>query len=180
MSSFAQWSEQPTNHALHDFWLFNQDLLTQQLRDLSQQCFAVQPIVEGWQVLTDDECSALQIPTNSTGWVREVYLQGQQQNWVYARSVAARSQLEKADFDLAKLGTQSLGELLFKQHDFVRGTLQASSFPAQNLPLSIRQEQPAEVYWARRSCFTHSALTILVMEVFLPKLWQAAAHTLNA
>ncbi|MFT0213362.1 chorismate lyase [Pseudomonas sp. F1_0610] len=173
MSSFEQWGSEPTKHPIYDAWLFNQALLTQQLRDLSQQCFSVQPIVEEWQILRDDECQALNLPLGSRGWVREVYLQGRQQNWVYARSVAALSQLQALNFDLASLGTQSLGELLFQQHAFVRGPLQAKHYPTHLLPQAIHSEQPSNTYWARRSCFSHAALTILVMEVFLPQLWQA-------
>lgn len=173
MSSFEQWSSQSTNHPTYDAWLFNQALLTQQLRDLSQQCFAVQPIIEEWQILRDDECQALNLPLGTKGWVREVYLKGQQQHWVYARSVAAMSQLQALNFDLTALGTQSLGELLFKQHAFVRESLQAKHYPACLLPKVIQSEQPSTIYWARRSCFTHAALTVLVMEVFLPQLWQA-------
>ena len=52
---------------------------------------AGQSLCEGWQPLRDDECAALDLPQASIGWVREVYLRGHGQPWVYARSVAARS-----------------------------------------------------------------------------------------
>jgi chorismate--pyruvate lyase len=35
--------------------------------------------------------AALDLPENSQGWVREVYLRGHQQPWVFARSVALKA-----------------------------------------------------------------------------------------
>ena len=107
----------------------------------------------------------------SQGWVREVFLLGAGQPWVFARSVAARSVLEGSGFDLALLGTRSLGELLFSDSAFTRGELQACHYPAAWLPAAVREE----ALWARRSCFRREKLGLLVAEVFLPALWQRQA-----
>jgi len=109
----------------------------------------------------------------SEGWVREVYLCGHEQPWVFARSVAARAQLDAAGLDLQSLGNRSLGELLFSDPAFARGQLEACHYPAQWLP----QAQRVDGLWARRSCFRQNRLGVLVAEVFLPALWQAAAVT---
>ena len=151
-------------------WLFNEDSLTRRLSALSNDGFSVTPLVEGWQRLRSDECTALGVVDGSQGWVREVYLRGCGRPWVFARSVAARSALEGSGLELAQLGSRSLGELLFSDRAFDRGPLQACRYPAAWLPSETR----AERLWARRSCFSRGLLGVLVAEVFLPEFWRLA------
>lgn len=151
-------------------WLFDQGSLTRRLTELSAGAFSVQPLVQGWQTLREDECAALQLREGSVGWVREVYLCGHAQPWVFARSVAARQALLASDLDLESLGSRSLGQLLFSDSAFSRGELQARRYPAAWLPAAVREEQ----LWARRSCFNRDSLGVLVMEAFLPALWEAS------
>jgi len=153
-------------------WLFHEDSLTRRLTALSGKRFSVTPLFEGWQPLRDDECAALDLPEQSIGWVREVYLRGHDEKWVFARSVAARSALQEGGLNMDELGTRSLGELLFCDEAFLRGPLQICHYPAAWLPAP----DAADNLWGRRSCFSRGALKILVAEVFLPTLWQAI-HT---
>lgn len=150
-------------------WLFHEDSLTRRLTRFSDNHFCVQPQFEGWQRLRDDECAALHLPEGSEGWVREVYLLGRDERWVFARSVAARSALEHDGLHMDELGTRSLGELLFSDKAFARGPLQVCHYPAQWLPET--DAQPG--LWGRRSCFSRGILSILVAEVFLPTAWRA-------
>jgi chorismate--pyruvate lyase len=150
-------------------WLFHQESLTRRLTALSADHFSVTPLFEGWQALRDDECAALELPAQSVGWVREVYLRGHEEKWVFARSVAARSTLQESGLHMDELGTRSLGELLFCDPAFDRGTLQVCRYPQAWLPAA----DVAEDLWGRRSCFSRGPLKILVAEVFLPSLWQA-------
>ncbi|SDI33662.1 chorismate--pyruvate lyase family protein [Pseudomonas panipatensis] len=156
--------------SVHD-WLFDQGSLTRRLTALADGAFSVEPLQEGWQTLRADECQALGVPAGSQGWVREVYLHGHARPWVFARSVAARSVLEGSGFDLALLGSRSLGELLFSDSAFSRGAIEVSRYPAAFLPAAVRQSQ----LWGRRSCFQRDGLGVLVAEVFLPSLWREAA-----
>ncbi|MNO46096.1 Chorismate pyruvate-lyase [compost metagenome] len=149
-------------------WLFDQGSLTRRLTAQSSGAFAVQPLEEGWHRLRSDECAVLGIAEGSLGWVREVYLHGHGQPWVFARSVAARSALEGSGFDLRLLGSRSLGELLFSDRAFARGPIEVCRYPAACLPPAVR----AERLWGRRSCFSRGALGVLVAEVFLPAFWQ--------
>lgn len=154
-------------------WLNEPGSLTRRLTTLSAETFAVEPLVEGWQILRDDECAALGVPAGSEGWVREVYLHGAGQPWVFARSVAARRALEAHPFALDSLGTRALGHLLFSDPAFVRQPIEACRYPAALLPAAVR----AVGLWGRRSLFCQGPLGVLVAEVFLPALWQAdAAH----
>ena len=159
----------PAPSAAQRNWLFDEDSLTRRLTLLSKHGFSVTPLQEGWQTLRLDESRALGVPAQAQGWVREVFLRGNGEPWVFARSVAARSALEGSGLDLAQLGSRSLGELLFSDRAFLRGTLQVTRYPAAWLPESVRSEQ----LWARRSCFRRNNLAVLVAEVFLPAFWQA-------
>jgi chorismate lyase len=150
-------------------WLFNQDSLTRRLTRLSANGFSVTPLFEGWQALRMDECAALDLPDHSCGWVREVYLRGQGQKWVFARSVAAQSALQDGGLNMDELGSRSLGELLFCDAAFERGALEVCHYPGAWLPA----DDAVEGLWGRRSCFSRGALSLLVAEVFLPNLWHA-------
>ena len=150
-------------------WLFDQGSLTRRLTALSDGSFSVVPLFEGWQPLRQDECAALNLPQASVGWVREVYLRGHEQPWVFARSVAAKSALEDGGLNMDELGTRSLGELLFCDQAFERGPLQVCGYPREWLPSTDQSEG----LWGRRSLFSRGALSVLVAEVFLPKLWAA-------
>lgn len=157
----------PAPSALILDWLFDEGSLTRRLTALSDGGFAVQPLAEGWHRMRTDECAALGVPDGSLGWVREVYLKGHGQPWVFARSVAARHALEGSGFDLRLLGSRSLGELLFSDRAFQRGPIEVCRYPAACLPADVRVERP----WGRRSLFSRDGLGVLVAEVFLPTLW---------
>ena len=157
-------------------WLFDEGSLTRRLTWLSNEGFSVTPLFEGWQPLRDDECAALDLPPASIGWVREVYLRGHGQPWVFARSVAARSALQGDGLHMDELGSRSLGELLFCDHAFQRRAIEVCHYPQDWLPSECR----APELWGRRSRFDRGALSVLVAEIFLPTLWSAArAHPEN-
>lgn len=150
-------------------WLFDEGSLTRRLTRLSADHFCVTPLCEGWQTLREDECLALNLAPGAQGWVREVFLQGHAQPWVFARSVASRAALERGGLDLETLGSRSLGELLFCDHAFVRHPIQVCRYPHAWLPSHCAQQG----LWGRRSRFSRENLDLLVAEVFLPALWQA-------
>lgn len=152
-------------------WLFDQGSLTRRLTGLSGDHFSVTPLFEGWQVLRADECQALGLAPGEEGWVREVYLRGHGQPWVFARSVASRAALLQGGLDLETLGSRSLGELLFCDQAFIRHPIEVCDYPNLWLPPA---EMAHERLWGRRSRFEREGLNLLVAEVFLPALWQAA------
>ena len=150
-------------------WLFDEGSLTRRLTEISDNAFSVLPLYEGWQVLRPDECAALDLPQGVQGWVREVYLRGHGEPWVFARSVAGKHSLHEGGLNMDELGTRSLGELLFSDQAFERGAMQVCHYPRNWLP----QADQADHLWARRSRFVRGKLSVLVAEVFLPKLWAA-------
>jgi len=150
-------------------WLFDEGSLTRRLTRLSDDGFSVTPLFEGWQPLREDECVALQLAPASIGWVREVYLRGHGQPWVFARSVAARSALQGDGLQMDELGSRSLGELLFCDRAFTRQAIEVCRYPRHWLPTADQ----ADGLWARRSRFDRGALSVLVAEIFLPSFWHA-------
>ena len=167
------WLEQGQLLALpdtHTFdWLFDEGSLTRRLTAISDDSFSVLPLFEGWQELRPDECAALDLPQGIQGWVREVYLRGHGQPWVFARSVAARSALEGDGLHMDELGSRSLGELLFCDQAFIRQAIEVCHYPRQWLPVADHTDG----LWARRSRFDRGPLSVLVAEIFLPSFWQA-------
>ena len=150
-------------------WLFDEGSLTRRLTELSNEGFSVTPLFEGWQPLREDECVALQLAPASIGWVREVYLRGHGQPWVFARSVAARSALQGDGLQMEELGSRSLGELLFCDRAFTRQAIEVCRYPLHWLPAADQ----ADGLWARRSRFDRGTLSVLVAEIFLPSFWHA-------
>lgn len=151
-------------------WLFDEGSLTRRLTLLSRDHFSVTPLFEGWKPLRVDECRALNIAPGAEGWVREVFLRGHGEPWVFARSVASRSALERGGLDLKTLGSRSLGELLFCDQAFIRHPIEVCRYPHAWLPADTAQIG----LWGRRSRFERDGLDLLVAEVFLPTLWHAA------
>ncbi|MGE8066890.1 chorismate--pyruvate lyase family protein [Pseudomonas sp. NPDC089569] len=157
-------------------WLFDEGSLTRRLTRLSNDGFSVTPLFEGWQTLRADECAALDLVEGSEGWVREVYLRGHGQAWVFARSVASRSALQGDGLHMDELGSRSLGELLFCDQAFQRRAIEVCHYPQAWLPPEVQ----APELWGRRSRFDRGTLSVLVAEIFLPTLWNAArAHPEN-
>ena len=157
-------------------WLFDEGSLTRRLIRLSNDRFSVTPLFEGWQPLRADECAALDLAEGSEGWVREVYLRGHGEAWVFARSVAARSALQGDGLHMDELGSRSLGELLFCDQAFQRRAIEVCHYPQAWLPMECRTPE----LWGRRSRFDRGALSVLVAEIFLPTLWNATrAHPEN-
>ena len=166
----------PSPDSLTLDWLFDEGSLTRRLTRLSDDGFSVTPLFEGWDNLRDDECAALNLAVGSEGWVREVYLRGHGEAWVFARSVASRAALQGDGLHMDELGSRSLGELLFCDQAFQRRAIEVCRYPEQWLPTDAK----APELWGRRSRFDRGALSVLVAEIFLPSLWRAArAHPEN-
>lgn len=143
-------------------WLTDRQSLTQHLIAASQGHFKVRLIKQGWGRPTHSEARALNIPPRQLAVIREVQLLGNDQVWVYARSVIPASTLTGRERQLHHVGNRSLGSVLFSDPTMRRGPLQIS-----RLTLSDGQS-----VWARRSKFYLSGKPLLVCEVFLPALEQ--------
>ncbi|MGY8871916.1 MAG: chorismate--pyruvate lyase family protein [Pseudomonadales bacterium] len=143
-------------------WLTDRASLTQHLISASNGKFRVEVVRQGWARPTRSEALALGIPLRQLALIREVHLLGNDQVWVYARSIIPASTMTGRERQLSHVGNRSLGSILFSDPTMHRGPLQIS-----RLQLSNQQ-----TVWARRSKFFLSGKPLLVCEVFLPALEQ--------
>jgi len=171
----AQWfsplaktkAEEPSKQLLE--WLLDSGSLTARLQQHSahfrvellgqqvQSCLAAEAnemITEGEQVL-----------------VREVLLYCDDKPQVFARSLLPLTSLTGEEQQLANLGTQSLGHVLFNNPSLERHHIEISMFDLESsvakfaTSLQLITKQPL---WGRRSIFMLENKPLMVAEVFLP------------
>jgi chorismate--pyruvate lyase len=149
-------------------WLLDTSSLTERLQS---QCtsFHLTLIGQRQAQITLEEfqrVSTSEQELNLEEWqVREVILWGDNQPWVFARSIIPQRLCES---DFVNLNNKPLGQLIFNDKRFKRmpfeltNMCQSKDFLAQ---LHIHSETKL---WGRRSAFTFEDLQMTVSEVFLP------------
>jgi chorismate--pyruvate lyase len=111
-------------------------------------------------------------PGRCNAWVREVVLECDGVPVIFAHttlSTAGRGRLTRW---LARLGSRSLGSLLFSCPGFRRGVIEYCRLDARH-PLFRRAAvhgEPGKYLWARRSWHRLGGQKVLVTEVFLPAI----------
>ena len=154
-------------------WLVSKDSLTQRLIKASEGHFQVQLLVAGWQRPQHNECRLLGLGDDEYAFVRQVYLLGREQVWVYARSVIPHATTRGPLKSLTRLGNRPLGEILFTNPRIRRGRLQiARIVPGQAMynEASRHGELSRSPLWGRRSLFWLQQHPLLVSEIFLPAI----------
>jgi chorismate--pyruvate lyase len=157
-------------------WLRDRGSLTARIQARGR--FAVRVLRQGFGLPTADEARLLGIEPGVRAWVREVALHCDEQRVVFAHTVLPYRPRGPLQLWLARLGSRSLGALLFSHPGFRRGkinykrlderhTLFASALGALQL-----EEVEAGRLWARRSHFRFGAQSVLVTEVFSPRMLQ--------
>ena len=149
-------------------WLLDTGSLTEKLQS---QCasFHLTLIGQRQANITPEEFQQVCAPQqalNQQEWqVREVLLWGDNQPWVFARSIIPQKLCEN---DFVNLNTKPLGQLIFNDERFMR------------LPFEVTNICPSEAFleqlhicsemqlWGRRSAFSFEDLKMTVSEVFLP------------
>jgi len=147
-------------------WLLHTGSLTERLQALTSS-FEVKLL--GQKVMDIDDSEQHLLANNSkhfsqTWQVREVVLQGNQQDWVFARSVLPN---ELCNSKWANLGTQPLGQRIFNDPSFVRSDFEIGLLKFH--PLTGQVFSSTSPCWARRSKFTIEDYELIVAEAFLPK-----------
>jgi chorismate--pyruvate lyase len=151
-------------------WLLEPSSLTARLKQHCQH-FRVQ--VLGQEVIA---CSAVEanedIVVGEQVLVREVLLYCDDIPNVFARSLLPLRSLTGEQQQLAHLGTQSLGQVLFNHPDLLRKKIEVATFEAQtsvaNLVSHLSLDTSLQPLWGRRSVFVLDAKPLMVAEVFLP------------
>ena len=103
--------------------------------------------------------------------VREVFLHCEQKPVVLAQTEIPFSTLTEQQSELAEIGEQSLGNILFQDPSMLRGQIEVTEFKKGSFfhQLATDLNQPVEhSLWARRSLFYINNKPLLVTELFLP------------
>ena len=105
-------------------------------------------------------------------WVREVMLECDGVPVIFAHTILPAAPRGRLSRWLARLGSRSLGSLLFTHPGFRRGTIEVLRLDKRH-PLYQKAAAVGEVgdtLWARRSLHRLGRQNVLVTEVFLPAI----------
>ena len=149
-------------------WLLDRGSLTQRLMTASDGQFRVRILAQGIAKPRRSEAQILGIANHHLAVVREVILYGNDQPWVYARSVLPISSLTGRLTRLRKLDERPLGALLFADPSMRRGKLELASVQPSKVPLPLELGIFDTPLWGRRSVFYVADKPLLVSEIFLP------------
>lgn len=149
-------------------WLLNTGSLTERLQS---QCksFHLTLLGQRQAEITLEEFQQVRAPKqnfNPQEWqVREVLLWGDNQPWVFARSIIPQRLCES---DFVNLNTKPLGQLLFNDARFKRMPFEITSIHPSKIFLAQLHISSDMKLWGRRSAFSFEDLKMTVSEVFLP------------
>lgn len=150
-------------------WLLDTGSLTERLQSHCRE-FQVSVLGQRQAALTLEEQQQLGLAKphyDEADWqVREVILLGENQPWVFARSIIPRSLCQS---DFANLGNKPLGQLIFNDERFKRSPFQVAHLSKPASLLMTLGFAKAEQLWGRRSVFALQDMKMMVAEVFLPE-----------
>lgn len=141
-----------------------------------QDRFKLQLLGQQWARPLLDEGLALGLGQRQVALVREVLLQCGETPWVFARSVVPEKTVRVMQYRLTRLGTQSLGAILFSSPRLSRGAVQFAELRSAHELYRLGRIASGRSFrsvWARRSVFWLQRQPLLVSEVFLPALLDA-------
>ncbi len=150
-------------------WLLDPGSLTERLVQLSHGQFRVQVIKQRMGRPRLSEQRLLGMPARQQALIREVILFGNNQPWVYARSVIPQQTLSGRLRSLKKLDNRPLGALLFSEPGMRRGAIEVARQDTRTLPLPSPLHGVNAVISGRRSLFWLDDKPLLVCEMFLPE-----------
>ena len=153
-------------------WLSDHGSLTQRLKSTCTS-FRVVPLTLAIMRPNPDEYALLGIPPNTWAYVREVMLLCDGVPVIFAHSVLPRAALRGGWNGITRLGSRSLGEVLFSDRRITREPLTYRQIRSSHaLFRTIAKQLPPATnsLWARRSLFCLNAHPLLVSEVFLPRI----------
>lgn len=160
---------QPRDPLLRN-WLLNTGSLTERLQSHCLR-FEVEVLNQAVSNISQDEGQYLygQFDTQAqTTQVREVFLKGNSQHWVFARSLLPAAFLQQEMAELTQLGTRPLGKIIFNDERFQRQGFQLVECPVGGSTYKKLELKNDYSLWGRRSLFRFKQHHIMVAEIFLP------------
>jgi chorismate--pyruvate lyase len=150
-------------------WLYDSSSLTQKLEAMCRR-FHIQ-IRQQRRIKATTPSLSGYFASNKNVLLREVFLCCDDIPVVFAQTEIPLSTLTQEQAQLAEVGSQSLGKILFQEPSMERGPIEVTQFkeesPAHKLCRSINQSC-SHPLWARRSLFYLKNKPLLVSELFLP------------
>lgn len=140
--------------------------------------FGLRVLRQGLARPESGEGRVLGLAAGTLAWRREVLLTCDRQVVVFAHTVMMRAPRGPLTVWLARLGHRSLGALLFSHAGFMRGPIEYCRLDARDCLYRTAHDalQLADTrvrsLWARRSHFSFGRQSVLVTEVFSPRLAQ--------
>lgn len=147
-------------------WLLDTGSLTERLQANSRH-FAIQLLGQTEIAVAPQEHQSLGIEQHHPV-VREVFLRGDGQNWVYARTLMSRKLCDNGVNQLANLGEQPLGKVIFNDSRFVRQPFEICHLQGDSVLHQLLAIDQHFSLWGRRSMFTYRDYKLMVAEIFLP------------
>ena len=150
--SVQSWALEQTSHGA---WLLESESLS---RRLAQYCQHFTVTVLAQTMISNSHLSVMerQLVGDSDCLEREVMLYGDQQPWVFARTLIPMTTLSGEEKDLVDLGNIPLGYRVFNDKNSRRDALEVANLGTQQQPR-----------WARRSRLWINEKPMLVAELFL-------------
>jgi len=162
----------PKKNQCHQYlsnWLLDKNSLTARLKQHSKK-FRVELLGQHIELCQESEAHRY-IVAGEKVLVREVLLYCDDQPQVFARSLLPLSSLTGAEQQLANLGTQSLGQIIFSNPSLIRKDIEVSIFNEESAVAELAKSLNMDVrypLWGRRSIFMLEKKPFMVAEVFLP------------
>jgi chorismate--pyruvate lyase len=150
-------------------WLFATGSLTARLKT---HCSEFRVEVLGQEIISCSELEANDdIAAGEQVLVREVLLYCDNKPQVFARSLLPLKSLTGEEQNLAQLGEQPLGQVLFNHPDLIRKGIEVACFNQSSSLFTLIKQLglPIIPVWGRRSVFVLNNKPIMVAEVFLPE-----------
>ena len=150
-------------------WLYDQNSLTQKLERLYQK-FHVQVRQQITISSTSPSLSGY-FANDANILLREVFLCCDDVPVVFAQTEIPLSTLTQEQAQLAEIGSESLGRILFQDPSMKRGAIEIAQFREKSqldLLCQPLNQSCNHSLWARRSLFYLNNKPLLVSELFLP------------
>ncbi|EJF81079.1 chorismate lyase [Bartonella doshiae] len=132
-------------------WLMESGSMTLRLKNYCT-CIHVEPQRECFITRDQLQEEAEHLPNSARYWLREVILRGDDQPWLFGRTVIPQETLFEHNQEIMSLGTIPLGNYLFNSGTLTRDYIH------------IGQQ---DALWARRSRLRLSGKPLLLTELFL-------------
>lgn len=167
---FSPEQQNPVDPLLRN-WLLDTGSLTERLQSHCRQ-FDVNLLFQDYGSIGENERTLLygeMTEEPEATQIREVILKGNNRPWVFARSLMPASFLTEGLSELATLGNQPLGKIIFNDPRFKRQAFQLVECKVSGNLQRALQIRADHSLWGRRSLFHFQHFRIMVAEVFLPE-----------